>query len=540
MIDETWPLHTKAVKGFRVEDMDKITAPTSRTWDDMKRWLTDKTIYAKPEIVSSKLPTSNLSAADEKALEEAGFTTAAVRKGMVTGVRMFKVAEVTKKRFRAIMWTQKANDFYDKNRCERCSVIKTSCTCSEPSPRVRFKSKREDIEDALAGECAITLDFKSYYNQFILGKELQNFFVYADKGGNKRALTRLPTGMRQSVAIAVAATDRLLDFPRTNVKTGTCIDNIRFVGKQDDVVRAAAELVRRCKIVGVEINDLPVDANEEDLRRLVHRKGEWLGVEIDYTNKLQRLGKKVLHKLQQIQANWNSSRTLQAKTIAATFGVLNFAVMALDQNLQRRFGILQFFRRFSKDVSIDERLWGARVVVPKAIHKKIADWIEETLANSPARLKSLENRPSYTIVTDASAFGWGAVVFNHTSGEVLSHSQEWATEDDVKKDASVETETLGAMRAICRFIPTRLSPGSIVRVLTDSVTAAALINKRSSASFRTNQMLKVLDVYKDIIFLANHIDGESNMADGLSRGKTRQIDADSAWAQGANYGIRPN
>ena len=93
-------------------------------------------------------------------------------------------------------------------------------------------------------------------------------------------------------------------------------------------------------------------------------------------------------------------------------------------------------------------------------------WIDELLVNRPKRITASVVKPRLTIVTDASGFGWGACRIDNNTGGVVSYAQPW-TNEDVRRGASVETETLGAVMALTRFC---FQNCGVVELLTDSTT----------------------------------------------------------------------
>jgi hypothetical protein len=137
-----------------------------------------------------------------------------------------------------------------------------------------------------------------------------------------------------------------------------CLDMSR-----EGVIEAALSFVQRCRLIGVTLNEVPLDRDpRETLAELAHQEGDWLGARYSYSNKTVKLSSKTIDKLKFAQQE--AKQVLHAKNLASVFGLLFFASSVIDLCLAKRFTVLQFFRRFSSEVSANNGLWNAHIRVP--------------------------------------------------------------------------------------------------------------------------------------------------------------------------------
>ena len=357
------------------------------------------------------------------------------------GVMMFPALELAKQRRRAIKHTKLINDFFGK----------------DTVPKVTLPSRLDQSSQATKGKWSFQCDFAAYFDQFELAVEIRPLMCFVSNG-EAYALTRMPMGQRHSVGIAQGATNILLSFllPR-GVTAQSCIDNVRFVGPRAGVIRAASELIRRCRIVGVSINDLPAtNSPQQDcqsVERMVHQQGTWLGAEYDYIHSRQRVADKSIQKL---DVSWNNRHSWTSKHYAAHMGLLFFAASVTRHNPGLHFEVMKRYRIRSANLTSDPSAWNTRVDMSSGEMAAMQSWTSAALAN--AWVPCDHTGPATKLIaTDASEWGWGAIFCDLLRGSVLTCSEAWSTLDRQKFSVSdsvyePEAEPEAVYRALCRFI----------------------------------------------------------------------------------------
>jgi hypothetical protein len=415
-------------------------------------------------------------------------------------VRIFKVAELAKRRFRLIGWTKNINDVWT----EVLSVV--------------FESIRERHEAVWRGDYAITVDFKSWYDQFQLHALIRAYHTFL-VGSDAYRLCRLPMGQRQSVPIGHYTTLLLLD-QTVAAHTSAYIDNVRFVGSREDVINDAAVFFLRCKAAGAQLNELDLSSitTLDDARvaaaQLVASSSEWLGEHVNYHQKQVKCSDKTLQK---VRITWAARASWSWQTMAAHFSLLFYASSTLGLSLAPFFGALRYYRRASSLLSDCPARWGERAnpLLPHELDA-LDRWTQSVLANVARRVPNPGAPVDYVVVTDASAWGWGALVYDASSGCVRVHQHEW---DDAftGRAQSTRAEPEAIWRALCKTLSADVR--CRVLVLTDNSPAVAALTAGYSPSFDLNAIVgRVRASFPLVDLMVVHVPGKTNPSDPLSRG----------------------
>jgi hypothetical protein len=492
------------VKPIDLEGLEKLPLASfaANTWKDTRKWVCDDDSY-KHVTFAGKLERSRLSAEDERRMQQLGLIRELDASETPTGTtRLFWVAEQAKGRRRPIRWTKAINEALGRDTLRG----------------MKMATRAEQVAQSLTGQWAICLDMSAWFDQIPLALDVQLRHCFIGRDGKIYCLTRLPMGQRQAVDVAVSITRLLLNFELpAGVTAQDCIDNVRFCGSREGVIEAALSFVQRCRLIGVTLNEVPLDRDpRETLAELAHQEGDWLGARYSYSNKTVKLSSKTIDKLKFAQQE--AKQVLHAKNLASVFGLLFFASSVIDLCLAKRFTVLQFFRRFSSEVSANNGLWNAHVRVPDIAFRDLMKWIDDALVNVPRPIFDWSQQPSKYLFTDASAWGWGGILVDTLSGTVQHHSEPWKPSDPVNISHSVETEPEGAYRALCRFIPVTLPTGTRIELVTDSITTRAIVTKTYSGSLAVNRVGLFLAKFSHLAISATHIPGVENPADEISRG----------------------
>jgi hypothetical protein len=140
---------------------------------------------------------------------------------------------------------------------------------------------------------------RSYYDHFFLADDVARAFVF--KHGKKLyCLRTLAMGQRQACVVAQGCTWILVDFDRDpSVKVTTCIDNIWFVGPRTHVVDTVKTFLKRCKLVGAQLNEVydDVDVDTFSVDSIAQTFGVFLGEHFDYVQKTVAVSPKTHEKL---------------------------------------------------------------------------------------------------------------------------------------------------------------------------------------------------------------------------------------------------
>jgi hypothetical protein len=376
---------------------------------------------------------------------------------------------------------------------------------------VKFPTVRE-LDEGARGPAVACIDFAAYYDQIGLDPSTRNLHCFRGLDGKTYRLTRLPMGQRQAVGVACALTDAVLSFQRRSC-IQTCIDNIRFVGSREDVEHDLLETVRRCRQIGLAINEVEKDLPLHEVSSLISSKATFMGRLFDHEKQTICLADKTVGKLKLVLEHMRTHRS-SWRNVAALLGLLFFAQHVLQLPISCFGNAFRMYREVSRRLAGDELSWDQEAEMQECQWKELQEWALMAIANRP---RSIENK-IYTdvICTDASKEGWGFCHLNIATGGVKVEQGMWPPEYD---DAHISThaESMAIYKAIHMCISPR-EPRTVL-LLTDAAVSATCINKLHAKAWYVNWILHCLAKnFPHLRIVAQHIPGEMNISDGVSRG----------------------
>ncbi len=460
-------------------------------------WLSEDVRYRTVRRrAANGAPRAKLSDEQVAALLQHGVVRRIPRSAVKGWVRMFTVPEAAKRRFRPIKHTADVNDALGKE-----SLLK-----------LRFPSKASLVGLVHHGTHAIALDFAAYFDQFLYTESIGEMFCFRH-GQDYFCLRTLAMGQRQAVEVAATTTALLLDFPGRRTHVEACIDNVIFVGSEEDVLRDAREFVARVRAVNGQLNE-----NVDDLPSLVAQRVDWCGVALNFVDKSVALTKKTLEK---VAISWGQRASWSWRGFAAHVGLLFWAWGILDLPMAEFFPLLSFVSRVGRSMTEDESQWDAPAFIWDSVWPVLDRWTGMLSANAPRTVPRVRT-PEWLVMTDASRWGWGYVALNEVSGELRHSGAPWSdfmehTHGD-KLGSSVFAEPFGVLFSL-RHLLQRGSTAR-VRLATDNTATQASFqrgfNARSPAiNWCIAEMRRSFpQLAIDFIYVA----GSSNLADTFSRG----------------------
>jgi hypothetical protein len=160
-------------------------------------------------------------------------------------------------------------------------------------------------------------------------------------------------------------------------------------------------------------------------------------------------------------------------------------------------------------------LGGVRLFLVPSVLAQLQEWAALVQVNRP---RSLVGKHDITdvIATDASGLGWGCCHLSLLTGRLSWYSGAWP-ESFERKGVSTSAESCAVLKALMCCVPP-LEPRTVL-LLTDASVTAIGLNKARAKSYHVNYYLsRIQELFPNTLIVARHISGESNVADGLSRG----------------------
>jgi hypothetical protein len=308
------------------------------------------------------------------------------------------------------------------------------------------------------------------------------------------------------------------------------IDNVRFIGSEAAVKAAAVTFVERCARAGVTLNDIDVTKTSRCTvaASMVRQSGDWLGEAYDFCRKTLALTEKTREK---ILAVWAERGTWTWRVFGRSISLLFYASRTLGVQLSPFFAALRAFREASRLLSDAPKRWDDAARVDPCAMRALSSWVEAVLTSGPRRIVDALTLPKWVMATDASAWGWGALVLG-PNGELLSHAHTW-TAQDVDRGLNCGTSTHAEPEAIYRAMCKTLVPGdeAAVEIWTDNMAAKYALAKGYSPAWYVNVVCeRIRRTFPNVMLTLKHVPGVQNPADGVSRGRQAEVADWANWS----------
>ena len=290
-----------------------------------------------------------------------------------------------------------------------------------------------------------------------------------------------------------------------NVKTTVHIDNVRYLGDENELLKSAAQFLKNCELVGVTVNKEP-NVN------VPHSEGIFCGVQYDYKNALTTIPEKGLAKLRHAIRVFQDNRSVRNMT--ALFGMLFHLSPIVGSKLSKRYHPLKYYRRKMSAlqhglVKLDDpaSLW-------HCINNGMTEWCDSIFANTPTS-HTPSSVAEANLFTDASDAGWGAYYIDPT-GDVHIVAGSWSARD--RSRSINEREAMAVANALDAFKQDLV--GVFFNLHIDNSSILHGVRKGYSAVYNINERIKeVHNILRDITckFTVCYVPSAMNLADDPSR-----------------------
>lgn len=492
------PLHAKKVKGLSIENVRKrLNERTRKRFDELWMLLVKGT---PGEFSEDQLSHSNLLKGDIETLFEADIIRK-VTSDMLpsTGtVHPFTVVETKEGglRRRFIAWTKALNEH-----------LKSSYIPDVPLKHVsEYTGNVKNEEGGLR-------DLKISFHQVVLPESVSAHFRFKDEEGQVWELTRLPMGFVASPEIMQIITSCIAGDISTNkpefctklVTTDVWIDNIRVTGKKAAVTQALQTIDANAAAIGATFN---VDESKQG------KQYEFIGIQFDHTSQKVKLASKPLARLVEFERLYqNSFADITCGQLEQLIGRLLFASTVLDIRTSSFWWALKATRRCLSLLSRGRISVHDPAKLPQSAVGQLKVWFRTAKANIPRSIHVYKNN-GHVLFTDASGYGWGAVLVMK-NGPVHVTGAKWENEWHDINQAECRAVVL-ALEAFHHH----LEKGSRTKVFVDNTSTMHTIKKGSSKALLLNEevdrvrsLLKDKGISIDISYIATN----DNPADVPSR-----------------------
>ena len=271
-------------------------------------------------------------------------------------------------------------------------------------------------------ECATTRDFRTGFYQIPIPAEARHLFTFSDADGHFYQLVRLPMGHSCAPEImhtlaATAAGDPLYVLPEYCVAPGVSvdiwIDNIRFTGEREVVQQESVRLDATATTTSITWKE--ADSNTTALHYT------FLGTDFNHNTHTVSPSQRLLKKID--ACKYCSSPT--AGDLESLAGRLLHAGAIAGVAPGKFWFAIKFFRRLINKINYGGLLTSAVCRVPPSVRPLLSQWIHAV--QKPRSFPVTVSLPSLTIFVDASKQGWGGVIVDDQSLEMVIVGASWST-----------------------------------------------------------------------------------------------------------------
>jgi len=182
--------------------------------------------------------------------------------------------------------------------------------------------------------------------------------------------------------------------------------------------------------------------------------------------------------------------------------------------------------------------------MPPAARSELVQWIDNHLQEPEVELTPAIPPPEAVVYTDASEFGWGAVV-TLSSGTAFTIGEQWTIEDRTSWNlaSSVTAESLALVKAIQQIASVN---SEHIRVFTDHMPLVYAFKRGYAKAYAYNWAILVLkNTFPKLELSVEWVKGILNVeADAISRGMKKPTDGSTETKEGGkeeeygDYGIQ--
>jgi ribonuclease HI len=372
--------------------------------------------------------------------------------------------------------------------------------------------KMESIESTLMlakrGDWATKIDLKSAYSHVPVQLEFRPYLGFQYQSRLYRYRT-MPFGLRTAPRVFTKMLRPVAAWLRQHMQT-------RLTVYMDDILVLAAtedEATRQTDQVRVLLERLGWTLSYEKCKLVPAHSVEFLGWTLDFNSESIRTTKKRRQALQttllSFLARARHRRMVPCRELASLLGELNF--------LRTQFPTASLYMsalNAAKTKGVRTRGWNGSTRLTPLLTGDIKWWLKTIKHNNPHKWTT--PRPTCTVTTDASPWGWGATCTQQDTETQFAWGT-WSTEQS--NSSSNRKELTATIHALKAFLPS-IPPGSTIELRSDNTAAVHSIRRWRGTQARIPILRRIANLARNrnIRLVATYLPGTANeTADALSR-----------------------
>lgn len=358
-------------------------------------------------------------------------------------------------------------------------------------------------------EAGATFDLTAGFFQVPLPSS--KLFTFKDTEGNIYGLNKLPMGistapeLMQIITSTLAGSKTAVKPPLTSKAiVDVWIDNVLFSGTKARVREAVTMFKQVSASAGAAINWKESKENSSTL--------DFIGMSFDFENHTIGLSDKNRSKVKSMKFD----RIMLMSDLETAAARLMYASSIMAVPLSSYYFALKFLRRKLSEVNRETLRRDENLNIPESVLRSLRSWQHDVLANTCRPIPREEGRTSYTLWTDASNLGWGAVLINNSTQQVRVVGARW-TDEEAMLHINI-LEALAVKKALHSFHDLE---GSVVQPRIDNTSVVATTAKGYSKSEDLNSQIRdiqaICSAKRILLKSPVFVRSKDNLADFWSR-----------------------
>ena len=355
---------------------------------------------------------------------------------------------------------------------------------------------------AVKQECATTRDFRTGFFAIEIPTYARHLFRFQDSSGRWFEMQRLPMGhigapelMHTLAASAAGHPDYVRsDIAVHSVGIDIFIDNIRYTGERKHILDATTVLDETAS--GMSITWKASDSHTAATTYT------FLGADFNHELRTVRASEKIRRKISGV--NLSNCTASQLESLG---GRLVHASAIAGVPMGQFWYAVKFLRRLVNGLNRGTRRPEANVNIPPSVTAQLSAWC--TAALKQQTIFQHDSRNSVTTFIDASMTGWGGVIIDDSTAEIIILGGSW-TPSEARLHINV-LESLALSKTLSQ-LPVRYKGGTLSLWIDNTSVVGALRKKLCARSADLNKNV----VLSSIIF------------------KNLQLDVNIGWVASAN------
>ena len=260
------------------------------------------------------------------------------------------------------------------------------------------------------------------------------------------------------------------------------IDNILFSGSAMRVDHAVKQFKQRAAEVKATINWNESSEGEHAL--------DFIGMAFNFKDHTIGLAEKNRKKIESMVFE----RTMSMSDLETNAARLMYGSSVMGVPLSSYYFALKFLRRKLSEINRETLCRDEQVNLPPSVLRSFKNWQNDVMARKRRQLPKLSGKKSFTLWTDASTLGWGAVLIDNDTQQVKVVGARW-TEDEAMFHINI-LEAMAVKKALRAF---QGIEGSVIQPRIDNTSVLASVAKGYSKSADLNQeMLEIQTLCKSL------------------------------------------